>query len=286
MSGEFAAGHGQEQLGQYLTDVGDDFTRTLMSFEQRDEVYPISVDHRLGLAYVEAFSRIPGKEVEKPVVMVVGNGSFETAAQLFPEDATVIMCDNNPATLFLQRAILEVMRNSETRDEFEPTLYQTSSSLVGWLRERVRGGYAAQYSNLDVYYRHQAMNWEKGMASDEAAEAHPKHFLASDEAYSRARAGMLEHSFAFRLIDFRSQDQVGRLAGELLQSGAEVVCANVTNVFSGSWAGPESAEYFLRTIPFATREAARIIASHDTLLGKALTLPEWNEWVQRRLAER
>jgi hypothetical protein len=97
------------------------------------------------------------------------------------------------------------------------------------------------------------------------------YFLSSEEAYTATRDNLLVRTMAFRQIDLREIDEMDAFAADLTTLNAEVVGANVTNVFSTLWAYPDAGLEFIERMPF--HPDAQIIDSAANTAGSRAYLP-------------
>lgn len=242
-----------------------DFTEHVLT-QPRDATFPISNDAELFPAYEVAVEHLPEPSPgTSGVVLLVGNGSFETASKLFPPELPIIFCDIDATTLLVQRVIIEALEQCNSPEDFKRSIDHTGY----YLRRTLAKMGASKLPDTDFVqlYTCQFIN---GWSGEDA-----EHFLDSDEAYMEARAATAIRSYGFALVNLANQYVLKDFGERLAESGLSIVCANVTNVFDNRFAGVEGARHAKQLLPFAP--GAQIISSttKNHLIAQTTPLEKW-----------
>jgi len=261
--------HTPAELAAALTYIGPVFTAEALDPEGHAERpqadHPVTNEHDLAESYQLATGLMPPpSEGKQGVALIVGNGAFETAAQLIPVETPIIMCDVNAANLLTQRIILETVRNAPTAIEFLKAIGQFSDDYVG-LPTRVNEKWAPL--PLGERYRIIEQQW--------ASQSIP-YFLQSQQAYETAREALMQRAIGFRHIDLRDFSQHDAFAADLADLGAEVTLLNATNAFDLAWAGPDCGVELAERLPFHSN-ALVMDSSANFLRSQVYRLDEWTE---------
>ncbi len=212
--------------------------------------------------------------------LIVGNGAFESAAQILPPDTAIVICDINPGNLLLQRTILDTVQKAETRDEFLRGLDEVTRTLADTYQERydIEGPEGLPIRNMAYRVSSHDEPSEYGKVEETWGTDDPPFFLSSDDAYVRARTRLLSHTIAFRQIDLREEDQVDRFGQELRDAHVGVIGANFTNVFEEGHAGHAKGRAFMDAIPVAPDAPIISSAIYDQApVSEVMTMLEWRE---------
>lgn len=209
--------------------------------------YPFSNDKGLQRAYRKAHEyRVnnelitPPDEAQHYATMIVGNGSFESAQRLIPEQDIIIFIDQNPLTLFLQRAIIETIKAEPTLPGFKNSFLSVLAGLESMSHQQLYSGSMPSRSDRFLKARSLAQeahsrkqSWKK---DSRLKLKQSSFFTASKKAYNTARDSIEKREFSFYQIDLRDAEQIQKLGNVLRIHGVILAEANVTNVFDGVYA--------------------------------------------------
>jgi len=255
-----------------LTRIKPDFMDRLSDLTE----HSVSNDSRLAEAYENAAWLIPKpSEGQRGVVLMIGNGGFETASSMLPPEYPFIVCDRSASNLFVQRIILETVRNHPTKKGFWGMLNQFGEDFDGLLSRD-----EADVSRLSIggSYDRQQEYW--GDAST------VPYFLKSERTYRTARQSLLDRSVGFRHINLSLPHEVQAFADDLCSQNTQVLGANATNAYAEGWAGPINSLEFARRIPFHPDAVVMDSVGGGGLVSVPFTLSEWIEAKQRYARER
>ena len=210
--------------------------------------YPFSNDYNLGIAYPALLrSREASGSLVPPAgttyaTLIVGNGSFEAAVEHIPERDLVLFCDSNPATLFVQRLIIETIKGAADLDEFNESIRQVISGIPDLVFGRdagVKTTADVAQKFIDSYFERASDwdgSWQKG-GPDSRAQPF---FTRNNGAFLRAKAGIMNRVFAFYLVDISSDTSLEAFGEVLQENGVVIAGANMTNVLDAGYAAHSS----------------------------------------------
>lgn len=218
--------------------------------------YPFSNDRGLGWAYQRARKERDNQldilsMSQNTATMIVGNGSFESACEMIPREDIVLFCDINPLTLFIQRALVETIKNEPDLDSFYRSKVELFDSMYRVAREVLRFSSVSSIfipDVLDQEYEGRKKLWLQEEPADSAQA--PIYFTDSEEAYHQARKGIIERTFGYYLIDFNSRAELSYLATVLRANNVELRQANVSNVFTSSYYASRGLDNFKKILPW------------------------------------
>ena len=260
------------ELAAALTYIRSDFAGEAVD-PLYDSQHPVANDTYLAESYMQAAERLPQpSEGKQGVALIVGNGGFETAAQLIPGEIPIIICDVSAATLFTQRIILETIREAPAPIEFLSAMEQFGEDYAGLPSVSREEDWPEP---IGKRCQTQAARWNSQPVP---------YFLHSQQAYETAREALMERSIGFRQIDFRNTDQHDVLAADLTAQNAEVALLNGTNAFSSPWSSLKTGIELAERLPF--NSGVVVIDSSDAFLqSQVYGLDEWIAFKKRVFAE-
>lgn len=266
-------------VAEQLTNLPSDFASQILKDVRTMHWFPCSTDLSLDSAYEQAITRLPEPRPGTiGVGLIVGNGSFETATQLFPDELPIIFCDQSARTLHHQRVLIELMRQSSDCESFCTLLDDYGENFWDYCRAAQIGGerggafYVSRPSAVD--YISQRQGWRNSEVP---------HYLDSQSAYTQARDAVLARSYGFRLLNLGVQFDIEQFSSDLQAAECSIVCANFTNVFEDQWASREAGRFAKTHLPFAPD--AQVISSRldrdDYLRSRATNIAGWLPEVSR-----
>lgn len=252
----------ETDLVDTLTYLPPNFVQEVQSVFSSEMFFPVGNDRRLGQAYQKFAEMLPQPDPGRTgVVLLVGSGSFETATQFLPEDTITLHCDRNPRTLFMLRAIRELIRRSDCVGEFIHHADILDDTL-NW--------HAKDEHLLNAAYPINVLKWN-----------HPEisHFLRNDKAFKTAQETLENRQVAYYWLNLGDSTQVHQLGKCIADAGGQVVGANVTNVFEHRYTTRRAPTEFMNAIPF--HPDAPIIWSADVnQIGLTAAVHPAKNWLQ------
>jgi len=247
-----------------LTHINEGFMHEALRPHPVIEGYPVANDRQLAESYQVAAERMPDpSEGKQGVVLLVGNGAFEMAAQMLPPEHAFVICANGATTLGIQRVILETIRNCPTVEEFQEAIHGFDEEFARL--QLAADPSATPLSPVSSRYEGQQVKWNDSVIP---------YFLTSEDAYTAARDALADRPIAFRQIDLREVDEVDALAADLTAQNAEVVGANVTNVYGLGWAQPDAGNELVQRLPFHA-DAPILDSVGGTMNSEVYTQEDW-----------